>query len=373
MRLAILAGAMLVFAGSAADAATPVRSAQVVRGPIAETIDRQLTDAAANRGFGGAVVVEFKGKVLLRAGYGLANRERAVPFTPDTPAQIGSITKTFTGLLLSQLIAEGKIDPNATLRTYLPNAPEPAGSTTINQLLTHTGGLSDYCGDDYAPRPRAELISDCMARPLEFPVGSSNYSNMGVSFAAVAAEQVTGLAWEEALRRRIWRPLGLRNTGWTFPGRSSAGFATGYLNGENQGVISDRIAALNGADWNLKGNGGIQASAADMHRFFRGIMRQPAAVRAIMLQSHADGDSPDVKEGYGLFFRLGADGKPYRVGHGGSDGVFYSYFAWYPKQDAFLYYVGNSGEDNVRTELRGVLVAVQDGIGLTTPAPRPAS
>lgn len=359
----------LVTGGSAAAA----RTGSVVRGPIAETIDRQLTDAAANRGFGGAVIVEFKGKVLLRAGYGLANRERAVPFTADTPAQVGSITKTFTGLLASQLIAEGRMDPNAALRTYLPTAPEPAGSATINQLLTHTAGLSDYCGDDFAPRTRAELISDCMARPLEFPPGSSHYSNMGVSFAVAAMEEILRTPWDDSLRRRIWRPFGMSNTGWTFPGRSNAGLAVGYLEGANQGVISDRIAALNGADWNLKGNGGIQASAADMHRFFRGIMRQPAAVRANLLQPHADGDSPDVKEGYGLFFRLGSDGRPYRVGHGGSDGVFYSYFAWYPKQDAFLYYVGNSGEDNVRTELRGVLVAVQDGIGLTTPAPRPAS
>ena len=88
----------------------------------------------------------------------------------------------------------------------------------------------------------------------------------------------------------------------------------------------------------------------------------------------ASGHAPENSlEAFDLAFRLGADGKPYRVGHGGSDGVFYSYFAWYPKQDAFLYYVGNSGEENVRTELRGVLVAVQDGIGLTTPAPRPVS
>ena len=373
MRLLFAILLAFTVAADASASAPAHRHVAVVRGALAQALDAQLTEAARARGFGGALVVEVQGKLVLKGGWGLADRERNLDFTADTPAQVGSITKTFTGLLASQLMAEGRLDPNAALRTYLPSAPDPAASATINQLLTHTAGLSDYCGDDFAPRTRAELISVCMARPLEFPQGSSHYSNMGVSFVAAAMEEITGKPWEDSLRQRIWRPLGMTNTGWTFPGRSNAGFAVGYLEGANQGVISDRIAALRGADWNLKGNGGIQASAADMHRFFKGIRRQPAAVRAILLQSHADGDAPEVKEGYGLFFRLDDQGKPYRVGHGGSDGTFFAYFAWYPQQNAFVYFVGNNGEDPVRAELRGVLKAVQESIGITPPAPKPAS
>jgi len=319
------------------------------------------------------VVIEVRGKVVLRGGWGLANRETGVPFTADTTAQVGSITKTFTGLLVAQLIAEGKLDPNAPLKRYLTTAAEPAASTTLNETLTHSGGLSDYCGDDFAPRTRAELLSVCMARPLEFPRGSSHYSNMGVSFGAAAAEAVTGKPWEQLLEERIWRPFHMGATGWTFPGRSNATFAHGYKDGVDQGVISDRIAALEGADWHLKGNGGIQASAADMHRFFRGIMAQPQAVRDILLKPHADGDAAEVREGYGLFFRSNAEGRLYRVGHGGSDGVFFAYFAWYPEHDAFIYFVGNNGEEPARTELRGVLKALQDDLGVTPATPPPAS
>jgi len=167
--------------------------------------------------------------------------------------------------------------------------------------------------------------------------------------------------------------MGLKDTGWTFPGRSSAGFAVGYLDGRPQGVISDRIAALGGADWHLKGNGGMQASASDMHRFFRGLMSQPEAVRAVMLQPHAPGDTPEVKEGYGLFFRHDESGKLYRVGHGGSDGVFFAYFAWYPAHDAFVYFVGNNGEPAVKAELRNVLLPLQTSLGIGAPAtPTPA-
>jgi CubicO group peptidase (beta-lactamase class C family) len=378
MRLLLALAALLAaFATSAPGdaAASAPRTVAVVHGDLGETLDRQLTDAATSRGFGGALVVEIDGKLVIEGGWGLANRETGVAFTADTPAQVGSITKTFTGLLASQLIAEGKLDPDAPLRRYLPDAPEPVASATINALLTHSSGLSDYCGDDFDPRPRATLISECGARPLEFPVGSSHYSNMGVSFVAAAMEEITGKPWEESLRERIWTPFGMNDTGWTFPGRRSADFAVGYLNDQSQRVISDRIAALHGADWNLKGNGGIQASAADMLKLFHGLMAQPAAVRAVQLVSHADGDAPEVKEGYGLFFRLDAQGKPYRVGHGGSDGTFFAYFAWYPQQNAFVYFVGNNGEDPVKNELRGVLKAVQVELGITpaTPPNQPAA
>ncbi len=88
-----------------------------------------------------------------------------------------------------------------------------------------------------------------------------------------------------------------------------------------------------------------------------------------MLNPHADADTPEVKEGYGLFFRLDEGGKPYRVGHSGSDGVFYSYLAIYPQQNAFFYFVGNNGEEPVTEQLRHVLKAVQDGIGIGVAAP----
>lgn len=363
--LALFAVFALAPPSHALEPAPPTPShVEVAEGAMPQAIDRQLTDAALNRGFGGAVVIEVRGKVVLKGGWGLADRAAGVPFTTDTPAQIGSITKTFTGLLAAQLIAEGKLDPNAPLKRYLPGAAEPGASVTLNETLTHSGGLDDYCGDDFAPRTRAELLSVCMAMPLKFPRGSSNYSNMGVSFGAAAIEAVTGRRWEDLLAERVWGPFGMKDTGWTFPGRPNAAFAHGYQAGADQGVISDRIAALNGADWNLKGNGGMQASAADMHRFFRGIMAQPQAVRDILLKPHADGDAPEVKEGYGLFFRSNSEGVLYRVGHGGSDGVFFSYFAWYPAHDAFVYFVGNNGEKPVREELRGVLKALQDDLGV---------
>ncbi|MBC6982184.1 serine hydrolase [Caulobacter sp. 17J80-11] len=360
MNILLCALAALAFA-PAAHAAAP-RTVEILDGPVAAAIDARLTEAAQTRGFGGAVVVEMGGKTVLKAGYGYADREAKVPFTADTTAQIGSITKTFTALAASQLAAEGKLDLNAPVRTYLPGAAEPAASATLDQLMTHTAGLDDYCGEDFDRRTRAELLSTCMAKPLRQPPGVSLYSNLGLSITAAAVETAAGQDWESYLREHVWRPFGMTRTGWTFPGRPRSDFATGYLNDRRQPLISDQIAALNGADWNLKGNGGLQASAADMQRFYHGLMAQPEAVRALVLSPHAPGETVDVREGYGLFFRLDDQGRTLRAGHGGSDGTFFSYLALFPGRDAFFYFVGANGEVPARDELKGVLKTVQDAL-----------
>jgi CubicO group peptidase (beta-lactamase class C family) len=370
MRLVCAIAAVAVLAASSA-AAEPVKRVEVARGPVAEAIDRQLTAAAAERGFGGAVLVEVAGEVVLRAGYGYADRKAKTPFTADTTAQVGSVTKSFTALAVSQLVAEGRLRLDVPIRTYLPTAAEPAASATLHQLMTHTAGLDDTCGDDFDRRTRAEVLSVCMAMPLKHAPGEHVYSNMGLSMVAAAVEAASGRRWEDYLHDRVWRPFGMTGTGWTFASPPAGGFAVGYEKDVPQGVISDRIAALGGADWNLKGNGGIQASANDMHRYYRGLLAQPKAVRDLVLEPHADGAEADSKVGYGLFFRLDEQGRPYRAGHGGSDGVFFSFIAIYPGRDAFFYFVGNNGEEPVRTELRGILKTMQDATG-TGPKPQAA-
>lgn len=336
-----------------AHAATP--------GEAAVGIDRALRAAEA-QGFGGAVIVVYSGAVIIRRGYGFGDREARVPFTPATIAQIGSITKTFTGFAISQLIAQGRIDPNATVGVYLPNAPEPGRSLVINDILTHRSGLMDACADDFDSLSGERLVTHCLAQPLAHPRGEHHYSNLGYSVMARIVEAVSGQSWEAYLNRHVWTPLGLRATGFRFgTQRLGAVFANGYLDDVRQPVISTRIAGLGGNDWALRGNGGMQASADDMVRFLGAIVGDSRAVaqatRAIMLTPHGP-SAENVREGYGLFFRSTADGVLWRMGHGGSDGVFFSYLAWYPQSRTLVYFVGNNGETAVRAALRPVLELV---------------
>ncbi len=341
----------------------------VADGELGRNLDTQLT-SAAEKGFGGAIIIEVRGKLILKAGYGLANREARIPFTADTIAQIGSITKPLTALAVLQLAEEGKLELSAPVAKYLPGAAQPAANATLHQLLTHHAGLADTCGGDFVRVSKADLLHRCMAMPLAYPPNQENYSNMGYSILAAVVEQVSGQSWENYLRTHIFEPLAMSRTGFAFTGVDTREFAAGYRNGERQAVISDRLAELHGDDWNLRGNGGIQSSAADMERFYRGLSgRAPGISHAVveqMIKPHERLEG-DAWEGYGFAVRLDANNKAYRIGHSGSDGVFLSYFGWLPQQDIFFYIVGNNGEAAVKPIVRVVVNAIQNAAGVKPP------
>ena len=367
-----LAIASITFSSVSHAEGAPPRHADIVHGDTARSLDSALVDAAKH-GFGGAVLVEDKAVPILKAGYGYANREKKIAFTVETIGQIGSITKPMTALAILQLAREGKLDIEKPVKTYLTNAAEPAASATLHQLLTHHAGLTDYCGDDFDALTKADLLAKCMAKPLDHPIGEDHYSNMGFSILAAVIEAVSDTSWELYLREHIWAPLGMRHTGFTdFADAKHADFAVGYLNDKPQGVISDEIVKLHGADWNIKGNGGVQSTATDMERFWRGLTARlpgisPDVVRG-MITPH-DPIEGEAWEGYGLAVRLDSAGKPYRIGHSGSDGTFFAYFGWLPQRDIFIYVVGNNGEGNVKPIVSMVLKAALAMAGEQKAAP----
>jgi len=368
MRNLCLAAAALLCSGSATIADT----AKIVHGATAEKIDAVLA-AAVPSGFGGAVLVEKNGEIVLKAGYGMADREAKIPFTVDTIAQIGSITKSMTAIAILQLVEEGKLDLKAQAKTYLPGAAEPAGSATLHLLLTHHAGLADTCGDDFDSMSKADLLHRCMAISLAHPAGEDHYSNMAYSILAAIVEQVSGQRWQDYLRAHVWAPLAMTRTGFdSFPGTRPEDFAKGYLNDRMQPAISGEIAKLHGNDWNIKGNGGIQTSTMDMERYWHGLTRQVAAISPVVIagmttpKEHIDGEA---WEGYGLAVRLDASGKPYRIGFAGSDGTFFSYFGMLPTRGIFVYLVGNNGEDKVKPLVSATLKTVLTDEGLIPAAP----
>ena len=110
------------------------------------------------------------------AGFGVTNVDHPLPVTDDTLFQIGSISKTFTGSLIMQLVAQSKVDLDATVRTYLPDFKladeQAAANATIRHLLTHTGNwVGDFFietgeGDDAAARYVARMAELSQLAPL---------------------------------------------------------------------------------------------------------------------------------------------------------------------------------------------------------------
>ncbi|MEO7541947.1 MAG: serine hydrolase domain-containing protein [Sphingomicrobium sp.] len=340
-------------------AASPLASAATaapldeMSAQLVADIDRQLTDEAA-KGFGGAVIIKRGDSVVLAKGYGYANREAKIRFTPETIAQIASVTKSQTAAVIATLIAERKISLGDRVSKFVPAAPEPGRSRTITQLLTHSSGLADTCTGDFERQSEAMLVRACLSKPLAFPVGEDNYSNLGYSVLALIIQRVTGKSWESAVRERVWRPLHMNNIDVLFRGRTQTSFARGYEGNRARPLLSQSIKALRGDDWALRGNGSFMASSTTMIQFLDGLLDRrsafPEAARRMMLQPVV-GQGGKTQEGFGLVFRYDDQGKLVRVGHSGSDGAFYNYLGWLPGNDVRFYFVGNNGADDAQRAL----------------------
>jgi dipeptidyl aminopeptidase/acylaminoacyl peptidase/CubicO group peptidase (beta-lactamase class C family) len=150
---------------------------------------------------------------------GVLNRNTGVPVTDDTLFQIGSITKIWTTILVMQLVDDGLLDLDATVRSVLPDfalADEgAAASITVRHLLNHTSGIdgdlfSDMGrGDDCVERYVASLADSVILHPLG---ERFSYCNAGFVVAARIVEVLRGAIWDTVLRERIIEPLGLTHT-----------------------------------------------------------------------------------------------------------------------------------------------------------------
>lgn len=209
--LRIAACASLLLGGCARPSANP-------RSPEGALADAALKPLVERGRFTGAVVLGRHGRVLYERGIGLAQRERGVPFTPDTPSDGGSLAKTLTAAAVHLLVAEGRLDLDAPVIRYLPTFPN--AGTTLRHLVTHTNGLPDYeYFEGHFPPGRARHTADLLAvlaktrfEPPFRPGSRFEYGNLGFDLAGLVVEKVTGQAFPAFLGQRFLDPLGMRDT-----------------------------------------------------------------------------------------------------------------------------------------------------------------
>lgn len=178
---------------------------------------RQLADADE---FSGVVLLAKNGKTFFHQAYGLANKDFEVPNRPDTKFNIGSIDKMFTQVAIGQLLQQGKLALDDTIRKHLPDYPNPAADRiTIQQLVTNTSGLGDVFGERYdaTPKDRLRALSDFLplfaTDPLLFePDTSRRYSNAGYVVLGLIIEKLSGQGYHDYVREHIFAPAGMANS-----------------------------------------------------------------------------------------------------------------------------------------------------------------
>lgn len=161
---------------------------------------------------GVSLAVVKDGKPLIVKGYGLSNVEHQVPVKPETVFQSGSVGKQFTAMAIMLLVDDGKIKLDDKIGTYLGEVPESWANITVRQLLSHTGGMTDYPREfdfrkDYT---EDEILKLAKGIPVAFKPGEKwQYSNLGYVTLGIIIGRVAGKFYGEFLQERIFKPLGM--------------------------------------------------------------------------------------------------------------------------------------------------------------------
>ncbi len=168
------------------------------------------------RKFSGAVVLMRDGRLQVARGWGLANHELGLAFTPATPCDAASLAKNFTAAGLWLLVHEGRLQLSQPVRTLVPEYPHEG--VTVAHLIDHSGGLApDYGSFDRHFRPGELRTAQALLRlagrdapePAFAPGSRVEYSDLGYDALALVIERISGQGYAEFVRRRFFEPLGL--------------------------------------------------------------------------------------------------------------------------------------------------------------------
>ncbi|MBN8665926.1 MAG: beta-lactamase family protein [Chitinophagales bacterium] len=178
----------------------------------------QLFDRLLEKNKGmGSITIAKDGKVLYNRSFGYSQITETLrkPLTDDTKYRIGSITKTYTAVMIFQLMEEGKLKLNDYLDKYFPQIPN-ANKITIAHILSHRSGIPELNVDGgwrMETRTHEEVITAiAKGKPNFEPDSQHSYSNTGYVLLGYIVEKAGGKPYQEALKERIISKIGLKNT-----------------------------------------------------------------------------------------------------------------------------------------------------------------
>jgi CubicO group peptidase (beta-lactamase class C family) len=227
----------------------------------------------------GSVLVANKGKVVFAKGYGLADVEKNISNTPETKFMIGSITKQFTAMLITQLIEKGKLKLDNTISDFIPDFPRDIGDKiTVEMLLCHSSGLILPEGIEkyyYATRKEEwlqEYLKQLSEEGLRFEPGKGyGYSNAGYFILGLIIEKVTSKSYEAVLTEQILKPLGMTQTGCDRRGLVVENRATSYAKLRDRYITwNEETNSYDPAIWGF-GCGNLYSTVGDLFKFSKAL------------------------------------------------------------------------------------------------------
>ena len=263
----------------------------------------------------------------------------------NTEFEIGSVTKTFTGVLLGQAIEKEEVTLDTTLGDIFGDEAGGAAEITLMQLTTHTSGLprlepsgpltpliAQVLHTDPYQTSESELLDGLESldapKPVDPDAGDGEYSNYGVALLGLALAEAAGTDYPTLLQERIFEPLGMYDS---------------YLPVTREGLAADAphgyaAGGVPASPWTMNANapaGGIRSTAADMTRYVQAVMTGELAGAEQATTRHAllrEGQ----EIGFNWMLRVPDAGEKHVILHNGGTGGFSSIVGFTPEGEALI-------------------------------------
>jgi D-alanyl-D-alanine carboxypeptidase len=269
---------------TAGDSSTPAAggappapvNAAMTSAEIDKSLDGYFTKLAADDVFSGVALVAKNGVPAFFKAYGLANREKKIPNTIRTRFNLGSINKAFTQVAIHQLVAAGKLSYTDTIGKFFPDYPQAATrAATVEQLLTHRGGIADFFGPgfDNAPKDRFASNADYFryvgSLPPTFAPGERNQYCNGCYIALGAiVEKASGMPYEKYVADNVFACAEMTSTGYPRSDQPADDIAQGYTRRAGDGSLRNNLS-LHGVTGSAAGGG--YSTALDLLTYVKAV------------------------------------------------------------------------------------------------------
>jgi len=207
-----------------------------------DRVDRYVLNQMRERQIPGlSLGIVQRGKLVKVAGYGMANLELSVSASPSTVYELASITKPFTATAIMMLVREKGLSLDDLLSRYVTEVPADWSGVTIRHLLTHTAGITshtelpDIVSNESKEYTRSEMLAIITNAPIKSRPGEKwEYNDSGYFLLGLVVEKASGVPYEEFVRERVFRPLGMMSTRGNIVDAVIPNRASGYVlrNGE---------------------------------------------------------------------------------------------------------------------------------------------
>ncbi|WP_217552018.1 serine hydrolase [Streptomyces sp. GbtcB6] len=236
------------------------------------------------KGAPGAMARIDDGTQVYRSAQGVADRTSRRALTTTDRFRVGSVTKTFSAVVLLQLVDEHKLALDAPVNRYLPGLL-PDDRITVRHVLSHRSGLYDYTNDLFASSVSGfeavrdkvftyrQLVDLSLKKPrTNAPGAAYSYSNTNFVVAGMLIEELTGHSVRTEYENRIFKPLQLTDTFYVHPDTKIPGqHANGYLTADRAGA-QPVDATDQTVSW-AQSAGAIISSARDLDTFYSALVR----------------------------------------------------------------------------------------------------